>query len=84
MYEKALTISLIMFFYVLLYNVLLFLSLEFSCNFFLYHLGSDLQALEVGGFFPIPVSLVLGSLSLYIIPFDAGGSSVHSVTCILV
>lgn len=42
-----------MFFYVLLYIFLLFLSLEFPCNIFLYHLGSDPQALEVGRFFPI-------------------------------
>lgn len=63
---------------------MLFPSLKFPCNFFLYHLGSDLQSLEVGRVFPIPVSLVLGSLSLHIIPFDAAGSSVHSVMCILI
>lgn len=54
-----------MFFCVLLYIFMLFLSLKFPCNFFLYHLGSDLRALEIGRFFPIPVSLVLGSLSLH-------------------
>lgn len=66
----------------LLYIFMMFPSLKFPCNFFLYHLSSDLQAFEVGRFFPVPASCefiicVLGT------PFDAGGSSVHSITYIL-
>ena len=48
-----------------IYIFMLFLSLRFLCGFFLYHLGIDLQSLEVGRFFPIPVSLCLGSLPLH-------------------
>lgn len=74
-----------MFFCVLLYIFMLLPSLKFPRNFLLCHLGSDLQAFEVGRFFPALVSLVLGSLSLVLgTTLDAVVFSVHLVKCILI
>lgn len=73
-----------MFFCVLLYIFILFLSLKCPGNFFLYHLGSDLKALEVGRFFAnsskSSFTFIISALGTLL---DAGGFSVHSVTCTL-
>lgn len=73
------------FFCVLLYIFILFPSLKFPPNFFLYHLGSDLKALEVGRFFPnsskSSFRFIISALGTLL---DAGGFSVHSVTYILI
>lgn len=82
LHETALSISVCdAGFMCVIYIFMLFPSLKFPYGFFLYHLGIDLQSLEVGRFFPnsseTRFRFIISALGIL---FDAGGYFVCSVT----